>query len=107
MFVALNAYHYGLNLRLNIAEAINYCKSDWIVSPVYHKCSQRQDCEAMKAMTIASMKVEEFQSLNILNFENSPSVHSSDADSFNPSAFKLRKKLINTDFCVSLVDDQC
>lgn len=104
MFVAPNAYHYGLNLGPNIAEAINYCESDWIVPPVYRECSRRRGCGAMEAMTVASMKVEEFRPLDIPNFEDSPSVHPSDADPSNPPASRLRKK--RTDSCVPLVGGQ-
>jgi len=63
------AYHYGVNLGPNIAEAINYANDDWIVPPTYQECSKRQGCGNAKSMTVASMRMGEFRPLNVVDFE--------------------------------------
>jgi len=64
-----DAYHCGLNLGPNCAEAINYSESDWIVPPTYRECSKRNGCGDTKHMTVAGMKMGDLRPLDVKDCE--------------------------------------
>ena len=67
ILIESGAYHYGLNLGANVAEAINYCDEDWIVPPTYRECSRRHGCGNTEHMTIANMQVGKIRALEVAN----------------------------------------
>lgn len=76
MLLQPQAYHYGLNLGANVAKAINYAESDWILSPMYRQCS-RGICSDVEPLLISSMQINKPKPLKIdSTWEKSPVVPS-------------------------------
>jgi len=79
-----NAYHYGVNLGPNIAEAINYSDPDWIVPPTYRDCTKNKVCGDTKHMLSVKMKmgsaraldVEDYQEIGLQTSNPKPHSHS-------------------------------
>jgi len=69
ILIESSAYHYGVNLGPNLAEAINYSEPDWIVPPTYRECSKRNGCGDTKHMTVASMKMGDSRPLDVEDCE--------------------------------------
>ena len=59
-----NAYHYGINLGANIAEAINYSDPDWNVPLLYHACLSACYLEAAP-MLVSDMEIRKLRKLDI------------------------------------------
>ena len=64
-----NAYHYGVNLGPNIAEAINYSDPDWIVPPTYSDCAKNKGCGDTKHMLSGQMKMGSARALDIEDYQ--------------------------------------
>jgi len=64
-----NAYHYGVNLGPNIAEAINYSDPDWIVPPTYGDCMKNKGCGDTKHMLSVKMKMGSARALDIEDYQ--------------------------------------
>ena len=89
-----NAYHWGINLGANMAEAINYSEDDWIVSPLYRECRQnRLPCPKTKPMRVMDMNMENFRPLDIdTSWEDPPKIapKSKGAPKNTPTALPMR-----------------
>lgn len=64
-----NAYHYGVNLGPNIAEAINYSDPDWIVPPTYRDCARNKGCGDTKHMMSVKMRMGSARALDIEDYQ--------------------------------------
>lgn len=67
MLIESSAYHYGLNLGPNIAEAVNYCDEDWMVPPTYRDCLKKLGCGDTEHMTMTLMKMGEIRPLDVVD----------------------------------------
>ena len=65
MLLQPHAYHYGLNLGANIAEAINYADPEWIVPPLYRPCAMECFSDGTPPMLPAGMKIGQFRPLDL------------------------------------------
>ena len=65
MLLQPHAYHYGLNLGANIAEAINYTGPKWIVPPLYKPCTAKCFNDKSDPMLPAGMKMRQPRPLNL------------------------------------------
>lgn len=61
------AYHYGVNLGPNIADAINYSEPTWTPPPLYRECSKARGCGGQKHLTKGGMMMGDGQGHDIVD----------------------------------------
>lgn len=89
ILVQPHTYHYGVNLGANIAEAINYADSKWIVHPLYRECRQGSPCSNIEPLRVSDMKIGKLRSLTVDTSWEEPISSSKKATSYRNQASKI------------------